>query len=92
LSKYLNAINDINLLLSATSCPSFNSPSEFEGLLSEDIGKQVLEAKIKEIMPNHIPRDGKTCEKCQTMNRINAKFCDQCGNKFCPLKTISIIY
>jgi ribosomal protein L40E len=55
------------------------------GLLSEDIGKQVLEAKIKEIMPNHIPRDGKTCEKCQTMNTINAKFCDQCGNKFCFL-------
>jgi len=47
-----------------------------------DIGKQVLEAKIKEIMPNHIPRDGTTCEKCQTMNTINAKFCDQCGNKF----------
>jgi hypothetical protein len=56
--------------------------SEFEGLLSGDIGKQILDAKIKEIMTTQISKDEKAYLECQTMNRANAKFCNECGNKF----------
>ena len=49
---------------------------EFEALLSGDIGKRVLEEKIKEIVSQNVPLDEKICPNCQTKNRTNAKFCN----------------
>lgn len=53
--------------------------SEFEALLESDIGKKVLDKKVREVVIEYIPtNDLKICTNCQTKNGVNAKYCSEC--------------
>jgi len=54
---------------------------EFEGLLSSEIGGNLIEKKVKQVVSQHITSSMKKCPRCQSEIRMNAQFCDQCGRK-----------
>jgi hypothetical protein len=60
--------------------------AQFEGLLSSEIGQNMIEKKVKEVVAQQIGTytlgSTKKCASCGNENQLNAKFCDQCANKF----------
>jgi len=60
--------------------------AQFEGLLSSEIGQSMIEKKVKEVVAQQIGKSPlsstKKCSSCGNENQLNAKFCDQCANKF----------
>jgi hypothetical protein len=56
--------------------------SEFEGLLSGEIGSNVLDKKVKEIVTQYLPIKGlRICPSCKNENLPNAKYCGQCSQE-----------
>ena len=53
--------------------------AHFEVLLSSNIGEQLVEKKVKDMLEQ---QRTKNCSNCNTGNRVKARFCDNCGNKF----------
>jgi hypothetical protein len=56
--------------------------SEFEGLLSGEIGSNILDKKVKEIVIQYRSTKGlRICTSCKNENLTNAKYCGQCSKE-----------
>ena len=57
--------------------------TQFGGLSVSAIGNEILDRKIREVISQYFAtQDLKKCPNCQSENRGDAKYCDNCGHKF----------
>jgi zinc-ribbon domain len=84
-SKLQLVANDYGLIYIGTIVKTIIDllSTQFGGLSASAIGNEILDRKIKEVISQYFATQTlKKCPNCQSENRDDAKYCDNCGHKF----------